>query len=199
MKWIIPVLALLLVTGCSNIKQDNEMINLPVEPNIDDERQIDGIYKILPTDQTINGIPFKGNNSYLFFYDIEKTKIRAGILSKDFKINEITLRKDYWIEFYESGKLKTGQLANNTTIIKGLVFPTGTIVTFAESGVVKKITIEQNITINIKGIEYRNEVAFHPNGQIAYGWLAKDQTIQGQNLEKGKKITLSEDGKIIWE
>ena len=163
------------------------------------------MWGILQKNTNIKGIKLKGLG-----YFFENGKIKSGTLAEDITIDNKNLIKNTQFSIDENGKLKN-IIMPKEQIIQNIKLPAKTIVYFYETGEVHELTFQEDTNLNgiwFKGgyptievpdqiITARYPVKFYKSGKILEGISAKNQIVQGQKIEKEKKIIFDEDEKIL--
>jgi hemin uptake protein HemP len=87
-------------------------------------------------------------------------------------------------------------LPSTNTVINGVAFRAGTLVTFYANGHVLGGTLAADTTIN--GISFRagTEVAFNENGHVGGATLTADTTINGISFGAGTSVTFYVNGRV---
>lgn len=175
----------------------------------------------LAENQTIQGINIpKGLGIYLYKSGkLKGIQLAVGIFYEDgkrkyFQDETLQIQGIKWgrgvlsgdngdVEFYESGSVKYGTLAEAQEI-QGIKFPKGTGIEFYESGKLKSAILPEAVEVQgIKctkgwGVRIEGDIEFYESGKIKYiHRLAEDQEIQGIKCYKGNEVHFDEKGNII--
>ncbi|MCD4783679.1 MAG: hypothetical protein K8T10_07610 [Candidatus Eremiobacteraeota bacterium] len=159
--------------------------------------------KLLRADTKINSVVYKRNTYVELFsngrvsYGIPRNRVRFKTARKDVGY----LKAGSLMSFYSSGRLKSGTLHENFKY-RGFYFQKGRYIKFYSNGRVQKGTLYRNTRIKINQyykLVFRKykEITFHSNGQVETGILYKSVAVGKKNINSGRKVIISKDGKTI--
>lgn len=146
-------------------------------------------FEILKSAKTIKGITFPEGTR------IEYTpagKINYAILEQPENIQDVPC--EGWLYFYESGKLKSAQLARNYEAY-GFSFAKGSKLYFFESGKIRRGTIAADKSIGRTTFKPGTTLSLYQSGKIDNVSLASEQEIQGILCDAGK-VQFYDSGRI---
>ena len=126
-------------------------------------------------------------------------RLKKEILAKETTVTthgiSYTFATNNWIEFYPSGKVEKGRLAQDTPLKFGGILYIFDELYFDRNGKVKGGGLSNPLAMSIGGKEYQfQEVHFDNEGKIIQIQLSTPLTIKGEAYETWTWIQLYNDG-----
>ena len=109
----------------------------------------------------IKGIRYRGGE-WMEFHS--PSQVARGMIIDDTKLNGIEFKKRNYVEFYPSGKIKSGVL-NTQMIVGGIIYMPGYI-EFYENGNVRKGVLGEDRQFGGKIYKRGDIMEFSPDGKV---------------------------------